>query len=246
MTIEIKSIAGAILYSAEVDTLRNADLRDARLRDANLYGVDLRDADLRYADLRSARLRGANLLRANLYGTNLYCADLRGANLYGVDLRDANLRDANLRDANLRDASLDGANFCGADLIGVDISGANLFRARGVPVGIDYLKPVREDLRKILDAAPNEVPGLLAALWAGTVDGAHYEGECTCLVGTIAHLRHEHYTSLTLDLLPDGSRPAERWFLQISKGDTPLTNTSAAYVAAVIAQWFLDRAKVMT
>ena len=130
---------------------------------------------------------------------------------------------------NLRDANLSGA----------DLYGANLRDAKGVG---DWLKVLRDDLRSVLDAAPNEVPGLLAALWAGEVDGSTYEGECACLVGTIANLRHEKHNAMKIDLRPDSSRPAEQWFLQISKGNTPLTNTNAAYAAAVIAHWQHERA----
>ena len=70
--IEIRSRYGAVIYTADADTLREADLRWA----------DLQEADLRGADLREADLRGANL---------------PGANLRGADLREADLREADLR-----------------------------------------------------------------------------------------------------------------------------------------------------
>jgi hypothetical protein len=47
-----------------------------------------------------------------------------------------------------------------------------------------------------------------------------YEGKCACLVGTIANVRGVPYKQLG-DLEPDASRPAERWFMPIKKGDVP-------------------------
>ncbi len=144
---------------------------------------------------------------------------------------------ANLSGANLSGATLSGANLSGATLDGANLDGANLYGAKNVP---DVYKPVRDDICKILDAAPNEVPGLLQALWDGRVDGSTYTGACACLVGTIANVRGVHVDKVGLP--QDSSRPAERWFLRIRKGDTPLTNTRAALAAAVIAKWQHDRA----
>ena len=108
--VEIKSVAGAVLYTADIDDsipsglqLRVA-LEKAASDRTNLYGADLRGANLRGADLYGANLRGANLR-----GADLYDADLYGANLYGADLRGADLRGADLRDANLYGAALRGA-----------------------------------------------------------------------------------------------------------------------------------------
>ena len=121
--------------------------------------------------------------------------------LSGADLSDANLRDANLRDANLRGASLSGADLSGADLSGFKV-----------------------DLFDVLMRAPNEIAGLRSALVEGRVDGSTYSGECACLVGTIANVRQASYGSLGNGLEPDGGRPIEQWFTNISKGDTPATN----------------------
>jgi hypothetical protein len=181
--------------------------------------------------LEKAVKDGANLTRANLYGANLTRANLYGANLTRANLDGANLDGANLTRANLYGANLDGAN----------LDGANLDGAYGLPIGLDFLKPVREDLRAVLDMAPHEVPGLLAAIWAGKIDGSKYAGECACLVGTIANLRHEKHDALTIDLRPSASRPSEVWFLKIGQGDTPITNPSAAFAAAVIAQWLHEK-----
>ena len=69
MSVDIKTVTGRVLYTAEdardvrsavVEAAsRGAGLRGAYLRDAYLRGADLRDADLRGADLRGADLRGA-------------------------------------------------------------------------------------------------------------------------------------------------------------------------------------------
>ena len=148
--VEIKSVAGAVLYTADIDdsipgglqlrvalekaasdrtNLRGANLYDANLRDANLRGANLYGANLRGADLYDANLYDANLRDANLRGANLYDANLRGADLYDANLRGANLCYANLRGANLYDADLRDADLCGADLCGANLCYANLYDA---------------------------------------------------------------------------------------------------------------------
>jgi hypothetical protein len=156
-----------------------------------------------------------------------------------ANLAGANLAGAYLVRANLAGAYLDGANLDGANLAGANLDGAYLVRANGIG---DWAKAIRDDIRAVLDAAPNEVPALLAAMWAGKVDGSTYTGECACLVGTIAKVRGVAYDDLGV-LRPDSTRPAERWFAKIRAGDTPVTNPSAAFAAAVIAQWQHERAK---
>jgi hypothetical protein len=172
---------------------------------ANLDGADLRGANLRAADLRDANLHRADLHRADLRGANLRDADLRGANL-----RAADLRDANLHRANLHRADLDGANLDGADL-----------------------DEIKNDFFSVLAAAKSEVLGLYDALCRGVIDGSSYDGDCACLVGTIANVRHEEYNALSIDLKPDFDRPAEKWFLAIRKGDIPQSNP----VSAITAEW---------
>jgi hypothetical protein len=228
------------LFDSEHTTLREtiitalksgADLRDADLRDADLSGADLRGADLSGAVLRGADLRGADLSGADLRDADLRDADLSGADLSGADLRDADLRDADLSDADLRDADLSGAVLRGADLRGADLRGADLRDAD--------LTPIRDDLWAVLSAVPHEVEGLRAALIAGRVEGSTYEGECACLVGTIANVRGVPYDELNM-LKPDADRPAERWFLMINKGDTPETSQPAKIACEWIDTWLAN------
>ncbi len=150
----------------------------------------------------------------------------------------ANLRDANLRGANLRDAYLGGANLGGANLRDANLRDAYL---RGANLRDAYLGGVKDDLRKVLDAAPGEVTGLLTALREGRIDGSQYQGQCACLVGTIANLRHEPHDALKIDLRPDASRPSEVWFLAIGRGDTPETSQVAAITAGWIEEWIAER-----
>jgi hypothetical protein len=128
--------------------------------------------------------------------------NLSGANLSGADLTRADLTGANLSGANLY-----GANLTRANLSGADLDGANLTH-------------IKQDIWDILLRAPNEIDGLLDALKNGKVEGSVYEGECACLVGTIANVASTKYTDLPL-ISPNSSWPAEKWFLGIHKGDTP-------------------------
>ena len=138
----------------------------------------------------------------------------------------AALEIAVVKRANLRDANLGGANLRGAYLGGAYLGGANL-------------KDVKEDYLSVLAVAQHEVPELYKALLSGRVDGSTYKGDCACLVGTIAHARHEDYQKLGIDLRPDSNRPAEKWFLNIRKGDTPENNP----VSALVKEWTEDFAK---
>lgn len=159
-------------------------------------GPSLLDA-IRKANKEGISLIGAYLKGANLEGANVYGANLRGAILEGADLEGANLRGANLEGANLRGANLEGASLKGANL-----------------------KAIKKDFLKVLKTAKPEIVGLYQALLEGRIDGSAYEGECACLKGTIANIRHCSYK----DLKPDSDSPVERWFLGIQEGDTPENN----------------------
>ncbi|MBR8434794.1 pentapeptide repeat-containing protein [Burkholderia cenocepacia] len=207
-------------------SLSGSNLRDAYLRGADLRGADLSDANLRDAYLSGAYLRDAYLRGADLSGAYLRDAYLRGADLRDADLSGSNLRDADLSGSNLRDAYLSGAYLRGADLRDAYLSGADLL-------------PIKADFIEVISQAPREVPALIDALKAGRVDGSTYSGECACLVGTIANARGIDVDSAELGIPKDSSRPVERFFMAIRKGDTPETN-AASKLALEWAETWLD------
>jgi hypothetical protein len=209
--------------------LSSADLRSANLSSADLSYADLSSADLRYANLSSADLRSANLSYANLRSANLSYADLSYANLRSADLRSADLRSANLSYANLRYANLRSADLRSADLRSANLSYANLRSAKNEEIIADFCS--------VLDIAKAEAIGLYRALLDGKIDGSHYEGECACLVGTVANCRKENYTALTIDLKPKSDRLSERWFLAIQKGDIPENNPVSQLTKEWIEAW---------
>ena len=192
----------------------------ARQNDANLRGADLRYADLSSADLRYADLRGADLRYANLYDANLRGANLSDADLSGADLRYADLSSADLRYADLRGADLRYANLYGADLRYADLSDADL-------------RSVKADFWAILTTARKEIPGLITAMREGRIDGSTYSGECACLVGTIANVRHVSADTLE----QDSRRPAEQWFLMINKGDKPGDDSGGGFALQKALEW---------
>ena len=193
-----------------------------RWTDAVLYTADVPDGTKSGMTMRLA------LEQAVASGANLSDANLSGANLSDANLSGANLSDANLSGAYLSDAYLSGAYLSGANLSGAYLSGANLSDA--------YLTPIRDDLWAVLSATPAEVPALIAALKAGRVDGSTYEGECACLVGTLANARAVHYLGIE-SLSPNSSRPIERFFMGISRGDTPETNQCSKLALEWAEEW---------
>jgi hypothetical protein len=124
--LQIKTIAGQLLFESEAGSLRELIL-GAVAFGANLYGANLSRADL----------SGADLSGANLYGAGLYGADLSGANLYGADLYGADLSGANLSRADLS----------GANLSRADLSRANLSGAKGL-TQIDVIDWFRANFKK--------------------------------------------------------------------------------------------------
>jgi hypothetical protein len=172
---------------------------------------------VKWGKANGADLRGANLSDADLRG-----ADLRGANLRDADLYGANLSGADLRDANLYDANLYGANLSGANLRDADLYGANL-------------RSFKADFFMTLLHAQSEVPYLIAALKEGRVDGSQYEGECACLVGTLANGSGKQYN----EAFPDCSsnNPAECWFMMIRKGDKAGDDSGGGFAAQKALEW---------
>ena len=215
----------AVLFECDVPEGTASGLRTRHaLVQAVAERVHLHGANLHSADLHGANLHGANLIGANLHGANLIGANLHGANLHGANLRGADLRSADLRGAYLRDANLHGAYLRGANLRGANLHSADLHEFKA-------------DVFDILLRAPNEVAALRAALVAGKVDGSVYEGECACLIGTIANARGVSHFDLGDGISPNSSRPAEQWFMQIHEGDTPETNRGSAEAVAWIDEF---------
>ena len=101
---------------------------------------------------------------------------------------------------------------------------------------LKVLPEVRADYYEILSKSPHEIPALCSALREGRVDGTTYHGDCGCLLTTLALARGLRYDQLP-GITPNSSRPSERFFMKIEKGDTPSTN-GFAMLAVLWAEAF--------
>jgi Pentapeptide repeats (8 copies) len=128
-------------------------------------------------------------------------------------------------------SSFDGSSFDDCCLVDCRFDGSSFYDC-----SFDGQVDARNDFRQIISTAHAEIPALIAALRAGKVAGSTYSGHCACLVGTIANARGVDAHTLHTD----SNRPAERWFLMISKGDTPGDNSPGAIAAGKAIEWALE------
>lgn len=80
--LEIKDLAGKVIFTANWSSLEGRSLAGLTLHNADLRGVRLCDADLRGCDLTGSKLQNANLRGCNLENANMSFCDLSGADLY--------------------------------------------------------------------------------------------------------------------------------------------------------------------
>ena len=177
-------------------------------------------------------LSGADFCHGNLAG-----ARLRQAKLCEADLRFADLTGADLTGADLSEATLEAAILTDADLTGAHIAHVTLPRFMPESTRNAHLGKIKADVYRILEASPQEVPGLLKAFRNGEIDGSLYRSfnGCACLVGTLARLRDCDYEDIP-GIYPDAGRPAERWVSGVRPGDTPETSV----VVAITTEWLED------
>ena len=142
---------------------------------------------------------------------------------------------ANLKLA-IKAAVRQGANLKGADLRGAYLEGAYL-------KGVD-LKGPKEDFFKVLDTSPNEVAGLRQAMINGKINGNQYEGECACLVGTIAKISNCKFNNMS-NLKPNSDRPAEIWFLMFRPGHTPENHAGMKKTLGWLDEWVKKNKKLL-
>ena len=114
----------------------------------------------------------------------------------------------------------------GADPCGANLRGANL---KKLPQ--DYINQCSRDILFILEHLKTEVPGLRKALVDGKVDGSQYEGDCACLIGTLANV--DGGMKKVCEAIPFYEKGThnmgEAFFLNIREGDTPKNNSFAAH-----------------
>ncbi len=117
-----------------------------------------------------------------------------------------------------------------ANLYGANLYGANLWL-----LPREFIYQCSRDILFILRSLRSEVGYLKQSLIDGKVDGSTYEGECACLVGTLAHGGSVDNTCEAIPFYNRGTHNmGETWFLSIKKGDTPENNQFAAHAMKLI------------
>ena len=159
-----------------------------------------------------------------------------GKVLFEAEKEDYTLKLA-LQDAVLQGAVLRGAVLRGADLRDADLRGAVL---RGVDfdkLPQDYINQCSRDMLFIFQCLKSELPAFRDKLIAGKINGSQYQGECACLVGTMANLKNTDVDKVcsAIPFYEKGTHNmGESWFLAIKKGDTPENSGFSKHVLALV------------
>ena len=141
----------------------------------------------------------------------------------------------------VEEAVASGSDMSYSDMSGADMRGSNMSGAdmRGIPLSKlpqDYVNQCSRDILFILDHLTAEVPFLREKLIAGEVDGSQYEGDCACLIGTLANA--DGGVAKVCSAIPFYEKGThnygEMWFLNIRKGDTPENNEFAKHALVLI------------
>lgn len=167
---------------------------------------------------------------AQLAGVCMANMNLSGVDLSDKDLTRADFTRSTLNRSDFRGSDLTGARFDGAEMLGANFNGADLRTAD--------LRRIKHDVDRVLREATQHSEGLeellylAAAIEDGRIVGTVYQGECCCLVGTLAKSMGVGHTKI-LGLTPDVFSYAEVFFMGIKKGDTPATSQ----ISSIASEW---------
>jgi len=160
-------------------------------------------------------------------------AVLQDADLRGAVLQDAVLRGAVLQDADLRGTVLRGAVLRGTVLRGTVLRGAKIENISDLG---DFTNQCSRDMLFVFEHLKAELPFLRDKLVKGGVNGTQYEGDCACLIGTLANA--DGGIAKVCGAIPYYEKGlqnyCEQWFWQIREGDTPENNLYAAHALKLI------------
>jgi len=113
---------------------------------------------------------------------------------------------------------------------------ANLEDAK-VSANNEWVKQSSQQMLYIFSHLKSELPYLREKLISGKVDGTHYEGQCACLIGSLANSKKKNTDELC-NAIPYYSlglhNVAEQWFFQIRVGDTPENSFFAKHALKLI------------
>ena len=149
---------------------------------------------------------------------------------------------------DLRDSDLRVSNLSGSDLSGSDLSYSNLrgIKAKKIEdLSVQFVNSCSRDMLFVFQHLKEELPFLRKMLIEGKVDGTQYEGECACLIGTMANAKQNGDRIIKVcQQIPYYDKGThnmgETWFLSIHKGDTPENSIFAKHAVDLIDEVMKD------
>ena len=217
-----------VLYESWTDEQKKIAQKSMTLARTVELITALLSAGYSASDLRSAGY-SASALRSAGYSAS----DLRRASYSASDVLSAGYSASALRRAGYSASALLSASYSASDLLSAGYSASALRRAGYSASDVLSLETsCKEDVQaKAKKMDRDEAAFVAQQLRLGLLDGSTYGAvdSCGCFLGTAARAAGKTVSEYCQfhGIKKDGSSPAEKWFMDVSIGDTPENNYAA-------------------
>jgi uncharacterized protein YjbI with pentapeptide repeats len=205
----------------------NSSFDNSRFDNSSFYNSRFYNSSFDNSSFYNSSFYNSRFYNSSFDNSSFYNSSFYNSRFYNSSFDNSSFYNSSFYNSRFYNSSFDNSSFYNSSFYNSRFYNSS-FDSKTIELARknDQLKmfdSYKADFWMILLIRKHEIAGLKDALIKGMVNGSTYEGACACLVGTFANILHVNYKNVPR-LMPDSSRPAERWFYMIKKDDTPENN----------------------
>jgi uncharacterized protein YjbI with pentapeptide repeats len=220
-------------YNSSFD---NSSFDNSRFDNSSFYNSSFYNSSFYNSRFDNSSFDNSSFYNSRFDNSSFDNSRFDNSSFYNSSFDNSSFDNSRFDNSSFDNSSFDNSRFDNSSFYNSRFDNSSFDNSRFDGIPEQWKIQCRDDIWAVLSAAPSEVEGLRKALAEGRVNGSAYEGECACLVGTIANVRGCHYEKLEI-LKPNSRRAAECWFLSIKEGDKPENNPFSKLALEWIDDW---------